>query len=285
MNKNNSFLDALEKHFNPRESVPDYKKFLNKSFQNSKNANLILEGHRDIKYGNGSLQNLDIFGNKKAYKSPIHIFIHGGYWRALDKNYHYHMALPFNDHNIIFCNLNYDLCPKVSINEICNQVIDAIIWIFKNYETYNYDREKITISGHSAGAHLASYLISTKWERYDLPKNIIKGAALISGIYDLEIVKKISVNDDLNLTDVDVEKLSTIKRLPTQNLPLIVAYGGKEPEGWKNQSLEYKKNLEKNNFNVQDVICNNDNHFSLIDSLANKNTKICKNIIKLAAVV
>ena len=69
MNKNNSFLDALEKHFNPRESVPDYKKFLNKSFQNSKNANLILEGHRDIKYGNGSLQNLDIFGNKKAYKS------------------------------------------------------------------------------------------------------------------------------------------------------------------------------------------------------------------------
>ena len=152
-----------------------------------------------------------------------------------------------------------------------------------NYETYNYDREKITISGHSAGAHLASYLISTKWERYDLPKNIIKGAALISGIYDLEIVKKISVNDDLNLTDVDVEKLSTIKRLPSQNLPLIVAYGGKEPEGWKKQSLEYKKNLEKNNFNVQDIICNNDNHFSLIDALANKNTKICKNIIKLAA--
>ena len=279
---NSSSIEYLESHFNPRISVTNFNEYLDTTYNKAQKANKILSGYRDIKYGKGILQTLDIFFENKSHINPIHIFIHGGYWRALDKNYHYHMAIPYNKNKINFCNLNYDLCPNVTLEQICREMVEAIIWIYNNAAKYKCDKNNITISGHSAGAHLVSYLLNIKWKDFNLPEDVIKGAALVSGIYDLEIVKKISVNNDIKLTDNDAIKLSTINKIPLLKLPLIIAYGEKEPDGWKKQSLIYKKNLENNNFKISEILCANDNHFSLIDTLASEKSRICKEMIKLA---
>ncbi len=273
----------LEKNFNPRESVEDFNHCLETSLSKSKSVKKQTHIYENIAYGKGPLQKLDIFGkNDKQKLKPLHIFIHGGYWRALDKDYHAHMSVPFNKNNILFFNVNYDLCPKVSISNICEQIIEAIIWIFNNSKNYGGNNKKISISGHSAGAHLVSYLLSIDWSIYNLPKNIFQGVALISGIYDLNIVQKISVNKDLNLSNKEVQEKTTLDKLPTFKVPLFISYGESEPEGWKHQSISYSDLLKKNDYEHKVISSKGDNHFTLIDTLANEDNNISKEIVKLS---
>ena len=275
--------EELEKNFNPRESVEDFSHCLEGSLSKSKNVKKKSHIYENIAYGKGPLQKLDIFGKSdKDNLKPLHIFIHGGYWRALDKDYHAHMSIPFNKNNILFFNINYDLCPKVTLSDICKQTIEAIIWIFNNSKNYGGNNKKISISGHSAGAHLVSYLLSIDWCIYDLPKNIFQGAALISGIYNLKIVQKISVNKDINLSNKEVQEKTTLNKLPTFKVPLFISYGENEPEGWKHQSISYCDFLTKHDYEYKVIPSRGDNHFTLIDTLANENSNICKEIIKLS---
>ena len=283
MDYNSLSTGELEKNFNPRESVANFNHYLEDSLSKSKNVKKQAHVYENIAYGKGTLQKLDIFGksNDEILK-PLHIFIHGGYWRALDKDYHGHMSVPFNKNNILFFNINYDLCPKVTLSNICKQTIEAIIWIFNNSKNYGGNNKKISISGHSAGAHLVSYLLSIDWSIYNVPKNIFQGVALISGIYNLKIVQKISVNKDINLSNKEVQEMSTLNKLPTFKIPLFISYGENEPEGWKHQSTSYCEFLTRNNYEYKVNPSKGDNHFSLIDTLANEDSNICKEIIKLS---
>ena len=188
-------------------------------------------------------------------------------------------GLSFRD---TFSNINYDLCPTVSLQIICEQVIEAVIWIYNNCEIYGADKNCITISGHSAGAHLVSYILNLDWRKYNLPYNLFKGAALVSGIYDLEIVRKLTVNDDVKLNAIDAKNLTTINKLPFYKIPIIISYGEDEPLGWKDQSIKYEKFLKKNNFNIDLILCKKNNHFTLIDTLALEKSTLCKKIINLS---
>ena len=137
MDYNSLSTEELEKNFNPRESVENFSHYLEDSLLKSKDVKKQTHIYENIAYGKGPLQKLDIFGkNNKEDLKPLHIFIHGGYWRALDKDYHAHMSVPFNKNNILFFNINYDLCPKVTLSDICDQAIEAIIWIFNNSKNY-----------------------------------------------------------------------------------------------------------------------------------------------------
>ena len=283
MDYNNLSIEELENNFNPRESVENFNHYLEDSLLKSKDVKKQTHVYENIAYGKGPLQKLDIFGkNNKEELKPLHVFIHGGYWRALDKDYHAHMSVPFNKNNILFFNINYDLCPQVTLSDICEQIVEAIIWIFNNCKNYGGNNKKISISGHSAGAHLVSYLLSIDWSMYDLPKNVFHGAALISGIYNLKIVQKISVNKELNLSNKEVQEKTTLNKLPTFKIPLFISYGENEPEGWKHQSISYCDFLTKNHYKYKVIPSKGDNHFTLIDTLANENSNICKEIIKLS---
>ena len=151
-----------------------------------------------------------------------------------------------------------------------------------NSKNYGGNNKKISISGHSAGAHLVSYLLSIDWSIYNLPKNIFQGVALISGIYNLKIVQKISVNKDLNLSNKEVQEKTTLDKLPTFKVPLFISYGESEPEGWKHQSISYSNLLKKNDYEHKVIPSKGDNHFTLIDALANEDNNICKEILKLS---
>ena len=107
MDYNKLSTDELEKNFNPRESVENFNHYLEDSLLKSKDVKKQTHIYENIAYGKGPLQKLDIFGkNNKDDLKPLHIFIHGGYWRALDKDYHAHMSVPFNKNDILFFNIN-----------------------------------------------------------------------------------------------------------------------------------------------------------------------------------
>ena len=167
----------VEQSFNPRLVVPNFDTYLKKSKKKAKLAEKNLNGKKNIAYGNSALQTLDVFYQETKTKLPIHIFIHGGYWRALDKSYHTHMAVPFIKKKICFFNINYELCPKVSLTKIKEQIIKSIVWIHNNAKKFNANTNNIVLSGHSAGAHLVSLMLCVDWKKYGLNKNVFDSDA------------------------------------------------------------------------------------------------------------
>ena len=209
--------DDLNYSFNPRLSVKDFSKLLSVSLQKARFAEKKINCQTNLCYGKTSLQKLDVFYKYKKKNLPIHIFIHGGYWRALDKSYHSHMALPFIKNNICFFNINYELCPKVKLTDIKNQIIKAILWIHKNAKKFGGDNNNIVLSGHSAGAHLVSMMLSVNWIKYNINPNIFKGIALISGIYNTEIVPDLKVNDEIRLSNIEAIRNNPFRLKPKLN--------------------------------------------------------------------
>ena len=192
------------------------------------------------------------------------------------------MALPFYENNIAFFNLNYDLCPKVTLSEIKNQIIEAIVWIIKNGKKFNANTKNIVLSGHSAGAHLISMLLCHNWKEDSIDGNIFKGAGLISGIFNTELVLKLNINNEIKLSKREAVSNNSFKQKPILKIPSILVYGKDEPKKWIEQTTMYGKWLKENGFNTTLIECKNYNHFSLIDMLANSKNVVVKKLMALS---
>lgn len=277
-------LNELEKNYNPREAVSNFTQYIEDYKILAKKTRQELPCILDINYADSSLQKLDIFRKKNLKDASVHIFIHGGYWRALDKSDHSQLAKPFVENDIIYFSINHDLCPNVSLSEIVKQVTSAIIWIYNNCSKYGGNKNKITISGHSAGAHLCAMMLNIKWEDYNVPANIIKGAALISGIYEPELVLNLSVNEEIKLSKK--EAINNTPKCPKEHIPIILTCVGKlEPEGWIEQTrLFTKKIINKCNY-LDFSILEDENHFSMMISFSNPENKFVKKIINMAKII
>ena len=150
------------------------------------------------------------------------------------------------DTPINFYNKSTSWVPQFEVREIDDsyQIFAELPGMNKKDVNIEVIDGNLTISGEKSNSdadkkHYSEISYGKFNRNFNLPEDVIKGAALVSGIYDLEIVKKISVNNDIKLTDNDAIKLSTINKIPLLKLPLIIAYGEKEPDGWKKQSLIY----------------------------------------------
>ncbi len=228
----------LESHFNPRVAVPDAEDYLQRLAAASAAAR---ERHRpdtDVRYGAGPRQQLDLFRAADP-GGPIQIYIHGGYWRALSKGDFSYMAPPMLAAGASVVVMDYDLCPAVTLDTIVAQTIDCVRWVARHGGEIDGDKDRIYLSGHSAGAHLAAMALAHDWTRDGLAADLIKGAVLVSGIYDPAPVLRISVNDDVRLTPEVAARNNACAHPPLGGAPLLVAVGGAEPAGWIGQSVDY----------------------------------------------
>ena len=137
-----------------------------------------------VRYGPTREEHLDIFPAGDG--APVHIFIHGGYWRRFNARDHDFLAPAFVEAGITFVSVNYALCPKVTMDEIVREVRAAVAWTHAHARGFGGDPARLTVSGHSAGGHLCAMALSTDWEgAYDLPADTLKGGVAVSGLFDL----------------------------------------------------------------------------------------------------
>jgi len=163
----------------------------------------------DVPYGDAPSETLDIFPAGPA--SPVLVFVHGGYWRSLDKADHSFVAPSFVADGATVVVPNYALCPAVTVEDIALQMVRAVAWTWRHIAAYGGDPSRIAVAGHSAGAHLAAMLLSCRWKSVgdDLPAAPIAGALAISGLYDLEPVRLTPfLQADLRLTPSQVTRAS-----------------------------------------------------------------------------
>ena len=239
MTYRNLSLEALELAFNPRataknldERLPRYAAAAAESRARRPDAVL------DVRYGPGEKETLDIFPAGRA-DAPVQLFIHGGYWRAMDKSDYSFIADAFHPAGATTVVINYDLCPTVTLDTIVVEANRSIAWTWRNIAEYGGDPDRLYVSGNSAGGHLTAMALAHDWTADGLPADVIKGAAPITGVFDCEPVLDITVNEEVRLEPEAARRLSPLRNPPRRALPLLVAVGGAEPPMWIEMSKDY----------------------------------------------
>ncbi|MGK0272347.1 MAG: arylformamidase [Cocleimonas sp.] len=194
----------------------------------------------DIAYGEGERDKFDFFysGNPNG---PLLIYIHGGYWQRGDKSMYSFIAEPFIKHGISVAVINYNLTPSVRMGQIPPQIRKAIAWCFQHADELQFNKDKLHLSGHSAGGHLGAMMMATDWSAYDsqLPTNLIKSGLLISGVYELEPIVHTSLNEGPQMDIPEATTESPTFMSPVTNAPQLVVYGGGETNEFHRQSIDY----------------------------------------------
>lgn len=221
--------DWLEAQYNNRARVPEHGEILARWAQASALARSGAPAARlDVPYGSGPGETLDIFPAAEP-GAPVLVFIHGGYWRALDKSDHSFVAPVFNAAGATVVVPNYALCPAVGIEQIALQMAHALVWVWQHLAHADGGAaRRVALAGHSAGAHLAAMLLSCRWKELadGLPVQPLAGALAVSGLYDLEPLRHTpSLQADLQLTPASVARLSPAFFPRPKGAPLYAVVG------------------------------------------------------------
>jgi arylformamidase len=202
----------LDAQYNNRARVPDHTQVLARWAAASAAARAGSAAHLDLRYGDGANETLDVFPSALPGKAaPVLVFIHGGYWRSLDKADHSFIAPAFNAQGAMVVVPNYALCPAVTVEHIVMQMAQALVWVWHHAADFGGDPTRMALAGHSAGGHLAAMMLNCRWKQVaeEMPPQPLAGALSISGIFDMEPLRHApSLQADLKLTPAAVARLS-----------------------------------------------------------------------------
>jgi arylformamidase len=271
----------LAKLYNNRELVPDHPQYFARWAEASQRARATMTCHLDLRYGEAPGEAIDLFPARKGDGSCL-MFIHGGYWRSLDKKDFSFLAPALVDGGISLAVVNYDLCPKVSMEEIVRQMLRASRWLWLHAEDYGMDQDRLFVGGHSAGGHLAAMMMAAIFPAFDplLPKDLWKGGLAISGLYDLRPLVDIDwLNVDLRLDEASALRLSPAFMPPATRAPVMTSVGGDESSEFLRQNALLGERW-RGAF-AGDIPMPGRNHFSVVDGLADPASPLYLGVRKL----
>jgi len=230
--------DWYDRMYNNRAMVPDFGQYFDRWVHQSAAARS-QACSTSVAYGTHSTETLDIFPAKRP-GAPVLVFIHGGYWRFLDKFDHSFVAPAFQRAGCTVVVPNYALCPAVTVPDITLQMVRALAWVWRHIAGYGGDPSRITVAGHSAGGHLAAMLMACQWQAFgpDLPPHLARNALSMSGLHELESVRRSPMlQSGLLLTDEDVLKASPAWLPAPARGELMCVVGGDESEEFLRQNV------------------------------------------------
>jgi len=222
----------------------------------------------DLPYGAAPSETLDVFRTDRA-DAPVFVFIHGGYWRALDKRDHSFVAPALVDAGAMVVVPNYALCPAVTIEQITLQIVQALAWTYRHAHEHGGDPRRIVVGGHSAGGHLAAMMLACEWQKVgaDLPARLLQGALAISGVFEMEPIRHTPfLAGDLRLTAASAKRLSPAL-MPAPMGPLAALVGGDESEEFQRQNRLIREAWGAAAVPVCEAVPGT-NHFTVLHDLA-----------------
>ncbi len=232
---------------------------------------------QDVAYGTGLNESLDIFPAASAGEggAPVFVFIHGGYWRALDMADHSFIAPAFTAQGAHVVVPNYALCPVVSVSHITLQMVKAVAWVWRNIHRFGGDRNRIVVVGHSAGGHLAAMLMACQWQRHakDLPEHVVHKALSISGLFELESIAATPFLADLHLTPAEALRNSPAYMPAPDSGTLYSVVGGAESEEFLRHNQLIQQAWGKERVPVSEALAGL-NHFSVLESLVQPGARL-----------
>ena len=234
----------------------------------------------DVAYGSGERERVDLFPATRP-GAPCFLWIHGGYWRRLDKSFFSFVAEPVVASGGAAAIVNYPLVATATLDEIVDAIRRAFAWIARNATRLNGDPQRIVVGGHSAGGQLAGMLAATDWSAYSLPSDSVKGVFVVSGLFDLEPVRLSHVNEWLHVDAETARRNSPSLHLPTRSIPLVAAVGGDETSEFRKQSQDYVQAWSRAGHPARYLEPAGHNHFSIVSELENDRTELAGLLVGL----
>lgn len=273
----------LDAQYNQMSAMSEAERQHHHHFKTTESARvraaLAKEAIYDIAYGVGAAERLDVFRPSAAATPgwPIQIYFHGGAWKAGKKEDVSFIAEPFVARGVMFVAIDYDHVPDVTLDEHVSQARDAVAWIYRNAENLGGDPARIFISGHSSGGHVCAAVAVTDWSAlHGLPANLVKGAAPISGMYDLVPVRLSWRNSYLSLDTAAVERLSPILQIPQRPLPMVIGYGSRELDEFKRQGRDFAEAWRRDGQPCVEIELPGLNHFAVSHAFADPQGPLLK---------
>ncbi|MEM5470435.1 alpha/beta hydrolase [Hoeflea sp. AS60] len=268
-----------------RDFVPDFDGIAAQFATRSRALSNSARVKADIAYGSREREVLDVvFPDKPQAGAPLHVFIHGGYWRSGEKADYRFIATPVLEAGGIVALVEYDLMPGQRLAVLVDQVRRAVNWLQDNATQFGADPERITVSGHSAGAHLASYLAATGPEETAtarLPQ--LKGMLLLSGIYDLSGIPDSFLKHEAQLTPAEAAAFSPLSSAHQKGPKRIIAYGADETPPFHDQAILLGKHLQTEAHHSEVIALPGLNHMSVVLDLGDPNTSLGRKLSSLTA--
>lgn len=247
--------EELERQFNPRVTVPDFQMYLDRGARASEAARAALPAVRDVRYGPRPRQLIDIYPAEDP-RAPVVIYVHGGFWRALSKEAFAGLAGALRPRGISTVLVGYDLCPTVTLDELVGEIIEAVAWCGTHLKDHGLEPGRTVLAGSSAGAHLCAMALMSR------PAPHIDATCLVSGIYDVEPVLRISVGPAIGLDAAMARRNSPIHLVRQLGIPLLVAVGEAESSEWRLQSERFAARCREAGNDVRFLPLPEAHHFS-----------------------
>ncbi|MCO6415772.1 alpha/beta hydrolase fold domain-containing protein [Siccirubricoccus sp. KC 17139] len=260
--------EEAELQYNPQRSAPDHQAVAARRAPVNEAALATLRRTPDIAFGPGALHKLDLYHPQGTGPFPVHGFLHGGYWRAQDKRNFAFTATELVKRGVLVAVLNYDLCPAVTLDGTVASALAGIEWLIRHAAEHGGDPARLTLSGHSAGAHLVAAALATDWAARGLPAQPFHGALLISGIYNPAPAMRTTVNAEIRLTEAIAARHNYAAQAPLCHCPAWVMAGGDEPVLWLEQSFAYARHLHRHGKRPGVLVTPGHHHFDILDQYA-----------------
>ena len=232
MNFTREFVEA---GYNNRAAVVDHPRWFAQWAEQSAVARAAYAPALDLHYGAASNETLDL-SVPKGHVRGTFLFLHGGWWRSLDKSDHSFVAPAFVDAGYAVAVANYDLCPAVTIASIVDQSRRALAWLARDGGAHGANMQRIVVGGHSAGGHLTAMMFATDWTQFGFATAPLVGGVTLSGLHDLRPLTLFSANEDLRLSDIEAAQMSPALTAPRVAAPLLIAVGADETREFVRQS-------------------------------------------------
>ncbi len=277
--RNFATQEELDAQYNLNAMLPEeaarYEAFC---WRESDSVRAALDHRLDVPFGPTLAEHIDVYPTED--NAPVLVYVHGGFWCLRTSKEFGFVARGPVSRGVATVVTNYDLCPRVTIDEIVRQTRAAVAWAYKNAASFGGDQDRIHVAGHSAGGHLVAMLLATDWEReYGLPADVIKGATAISGLYDLAPFPYTFLQPKLQLGYDQIFRNSPIRHIPDASAPLLVAYGDNETDEFKRQSEEYLDAWRARGLQGGRLILQGKNHYEVIDGFPDAESPLCSAIL------
>jgi arylformamidase len=268
----------LDAQYNNRAMVPDHPAIMSgwardaAAFRSARP-----DAALDQAYGTGERHRYDLFpAAAPRTDAPLALFIHGGYWQALDKTSFSHMAAGANAHGLDVAVMSYDLCPQVKLAKIVDDVIACMRALRER------TGRRLLPFGHSAGGHLTACMAAASWPQIGEPADILAAAMPISGLFHLAPLVPTFVNRAMGMDAGEAASLSPLVWTPPKGLRVTAVVGGEESAEYHRQTRTLCECWRALGAVTREIVVPGANHFTVIGPLADPSSALTRELVALA---